>query len=321
MFMKVDTMNDPFLNLDGAVTSRFRPCIEILVFATLAREVLAPQFIAFHDEFCKQRGPTLNWYETNVMKTAKRLSGTPTDQVKQMLSDKKALKGYLLGVEQHLGASASEYALPSFQFFSEQDVTDPDDMAQRHFLRVCLPLDETKNPDGTVELLRTLLSMVDFDSGYCGHSYYWDTGSPEAERELAQSNRGWLARYPGLSYGKPLGLFSLVDFGILGVSWLTFLGKAKTGALGGSDALAARLPAAIETYPIANDRGLLIRAGTQPELGDVNRGRDLPSYHAVGKALASLAVPEEWIDNLLVTGMSAEESQEWYMRFFGDSDD
>jgi len=54
----------------------------------------------------------------------------------------------------------------------------------------------------------------------------------------------------------------------------------------------------------------------QPELGDVNRGRDLRAYHLVGKALASLAVPDDWIDNLLVTGMTAEESQEWYARFF-----
>jgi len=309
-------MSESILNPGGAATTRFRPCLEILLFATAARAALAPQFIAFHGEFCKQRGQALSWYKTNVMKTAKRLSGTAADQMQQMLSDKKALNGYLLGVEQHSGSSASEYALPAFQFFSEEDLSDPDDAAQRHFLRVCLPLDETGSPDRTVELVRTLLSLVDFDSGYCGHSYYWNTGDADAERELEQSNRGWLKRYPGLAYGKPLGLFSFADLGILGVSWLTFLSKAKAETLGGFDALASVLPAPIEVQSIDNDRGLLIRTGMQPELGDVNRGRDLRAYHLVGKALASLAVPDDWIDNLLVTGMTAEESQEWYARFF-----
>ena len=32
------------------------------------------------------------------------------------------------------------------------------------------------------------------------------------------TNRAWLERYPGLGYGTPLGLFSFVDLGILGVS-------------------------------------------------------------------------------------------------------
>jgi hypothetical protein len=65
---------------------------------------------------------------------------------------------------------------------------------------------------------------------------------------------------------------------------------------------------------------VLIRAGTQPELGDVNRGQALPAYHAVGKVLTPLRVPDDVIDNLLVTGMTPEESQAWYARFFGDED-
>jgi hypothetical protein len=313
-------MNDTILGGDAGAATHFRPCLEILVFCTAPRAALAPQFIEFHRAFCDHHGQALGWYKTNVMKTAKRLAGPANDQMAQMLGDRKALASYLLGVEQHSGASAADYAMPSFQFFSEEDLSDPDDRVARHMLRICLPLDETKAPDRTVERVLGLLALIDFDSGYGGFSYYWNTGDGEAERELERVNRGWLTRYPGLAYGKPLGLFSFADLGILGVSWLSFLGKSRVAELGGIDALASALPTPIDVQAIANDRGVLIRTGTQPELGDVNRGQTLPAYHAVGKVLAPLRVPDDWIDNLLVTGMTPEESQAWYARFFGDED-
>ena len=65
---------------------------------------------------------------------------------------------------------------------------------------------------------------------------------------------------------------------------------------------------------------VVIRAGRKPELGDVDPGRDLQPYRAVGRALAALAVPHDELENLLVTGMSAEQSQRWYLRFFVDRD-
>ena len=194
-------MNDTILGGDASAATHFRPCLEIMVFCTAARAALAPQFIEFHRAFCDHHGQALGWYKTNVMKTAKRLAGPANDQVAQMLGDRKALSSYLLGVEQHSGACAADYAMPSFQFFSVEDLSDPDDRVARHMLRICLPLDETKAPDRTVEWVLGLLALVDFDSGYGGFSYYWNTGDGEAVRVLERVNRGWLTRSPGLAYG------------------------------------------------------------------------------------------------------------------------
>ena len=290
--------------------------LEIIVFSTLPRAEAALGFINFYRTFFKRYGRCLGWYKTNVMKVCKKLNCTGLDQVQQMLTDKKALKSYLLGVEQHSGPSANQYGLPSFEFFSEEDMSDPQELIKRSFLRICLPIQEVAHADDFVAFVQSLLAEIDFESGYCGYSYYWNTSDSDAERELQKVNRGWLLRFPGLAYGKPLALISFVDKGILGVNWLTLIGFAQAKQLGGPKALNQLLGQHIEVAEIANNRGVLIRAGNEPELGDTNRNQHLSHYHKVGRAVSDLQMPDEWRENFSVVGLTPEESQEWYGRFF-----
>lgn len=306
------------LQVDGETWPAVQPAIELILFSRTPREKAAPGFLALYNAFVQKYKPPFKWYQTNVMRTFKALPGAGADQIKQMLTDKKSLKSNLLGVEQHSGPKATQMGLPAFQFFSEEELSDPSDPIHHSFVRMCW---EPSEPEGADDLFASIVAAaaeVEFDSGYCGYSYYWDTGSSEAEADLTRVHRGWLTRFPGLAPGQPLGPFNFVDDGILGVSWVTLLGQARVEELGGRDAIVKKLGKGIEVKPIGRDRGVAIRAGNAPELGDVNCKQTLPLYKKVGLALADVKVPDETIENLALPGMNAEQVVAWYNRFFED---
>lgn len=305
------------LHVEGHKGSAVQPTLEIILFSSAPREKVAPGFVALYRALVERYGDTLKWHKTNVMKSFKKLSEAGVRQIEQMLTDKKALKGHLLGVEQHSGPAASHYELPTFEFFSEEDLSEPEDLIRHSFVRACLPIAEAARADDVHAFLRSALADVEFDSGYCGYSYYWNTGESDVERELAKVSRGWLTRFPGLGYGEPLALFSFVDKGVLGVNWITLLGQPLVERLGGEADLAVALGPSIDVQPIGGGRGVVIRAGVGPELGDANRNQKLPAYQKVGRAIADLRVPDEWIENMAMIGMSGEDVVEWYGRFFG----
>ena len=300
-------------------TPSLMPTLEIIVFALGPRAELAAGFVAFHELFCARHGAGLRWYKTNVMKASKALDGSAPAQFRHLLAQPKALTTPLLGVEQHAGPAAQSYGLPSFDFFSEPDAGGRKKAAHRSYLRICLPIAEAQRPDELVAEAKALLGTLAFESGYGGYSYYWDVTDSATERELEKKNRGWLLRYPGLGHGEPLASIGFASEGILGVSWLTFLGAGKAEDIGGKAALAESLGTGIEVHDIAGG-GLLIRAGRVPELGDSNR-QDWPAkYASVGAALAELAVPDDEIENLVLAGMDSDEVVDWYRRFFDAKD-
>jgi hypothetical protein len=307
------------LQLDGEMWPAVQPAIEIILYSRTPREKVAPGFVAFYNAFFRKYNPPFKWFKTNVMKTFKTLPGSGTDQIKQMLTDKKSLKSSLLGVEQHSGPKATQVGLPAFEFFSEEELSDPSDPIHHSFIRICWPPSEAEYADDLFAFFLAAAAEVEFDSGYCGYSYYWDIGSAEAEAALSKVHHGWLTRFPGLAPGDPLGPFNFVDDGILGVSWVTLLGQARVEELGGREAIAKKLGTGIiEVKSIGHDCGLAIRAGDSPELGDVNRNQKLPLYKNVGQALAEVKVPDETIENLALPGMNAEQVVAWYNRFFED---
>lgn len=313
----IDTLT---LHVNGKKWPAVQPALEVIVFSSAPRDKVAPGFVTLYKASVHRYKQAFKWYKTNVMKSCKKLSGSGTEQIEQMLTDKKALKSHLLGVEQHSGPSANEYGLPAFQFFSEEELSDPDDPIHHSFARLCVPVSEAERADDVYAFLRSALGDVEFDSGYCGYSYYWNTGDSDVERELAKVNRGWLMRFPGLGYGEPLAFLDFVDKGIIGVSWVTFLSQTLIERLEGEEILVAALKKAIEVKRIAHDRGFAVRAGTGPELGDMNRNQRLPQYHRVGHAVTALRIPDEWVENMAVIGLSAENVVEWYGRFFGNAE-
>jgi hypothetical protein len=305
------------LHVDDESWPAVQPVIELILFSGKPRAELVHGFIDFYTAVAGAQAMEFRWYQTNVMKTCRRLDGRQAgiDQVALMLTDKKSVKSPFVGVEHHSGPKADNFGPPAFQFFSVEDLSDPADPVHQSFVRLCLPPHVAAQSEHLYQSCLAAASHLPFDSGYCGYSYYWETGSSDVERELARVNRGWLLRYPGLAPGEPLALINFADKGLLGVSWITFVGQDYVERLGGIDALAAALPDA-QVTAIEPSRGVAIRAGEKPELGDVNRDQTLPNYGAVGEALAEVRVPDEWVENLALVGMNAEQVVEWFNRFF-----
>ena len=64
----------------------------------------------------------------------------------------------------------------------------------------------------------------------------------------------------------------------------------------------------------------ILIAGPKPQLGsrlprEVDR---LQSYRDVGRALAPIRLPDEYLEHINIPGLDEEETREWFLRFFGD---
>lgn len=122
-----------------------------------------------------------------------------------------------------------------------------------------------------------------------------------AEADHMQETWPFLARFPGLNYPIPYPKAAEGQGArkICGISWLTILGAPALAALGGRAHLVERLadawavvadeaprpglPPGIGLHDY--DGGLLIRAGTHPQMGDVNMGNIPEAYRTVSDAL------------------------------------
>jgi hypothetical protein len=94
-------------------------------------------------------------------------------------------------------------------------------------------------------------------------------------------------RYPGIELPEVPATLMAIPSGIKRINWLTFLGESLAKEIGNLDSLIAGR----HDYAISVERlpyGMLLVAGAEPRVGDVNRQEDLGPYHKVGAALAQL---------------------------------
>jgi hypothetical protein len=94
--------------------------------------------------------------------------------------------------------------------------------------------------------------------------------------------------------------------------WLTFLGKPLCDRVGGHEHLLKVLGPGIELRPIRD--GLLLRTGTTPPIGDVNRpDGDVEPLARVGRALSDLCI-KKWFDPCMY-GVDSDIADAWLRRF------
>lgn len=95
----------------------------------------------------------------------------------------------------------------------------------------------------------------------------------------------FLKRFPGLEFQFPLLSMPLWG-GIRTVNWLTIIGDRYVEALGGRAALTGMVPDDVTLHDY--DGGVLIQAGAEPELGDVNNGIWPEKYRNINAILRPL---------------------------------
>jgi hypothetical protein len=134
----------------------------------------------------------------------------------------------------------------------------------------------------TVAYLRGVAEELPYDSGYASLALLCGGGSQEFAFSRAASPLAH--RHPGLDMPDNDAKRIFLDRQLPGAYWLTFVGPASLGRLGGADALRHALDAAISVEPVG--AGVMLRAGPRPEPGDVNRSENLPLLRKMAKVLA-----------------------------------
>ena len=121
------------------------------------------------------------------------------------------------------------------------------------------------------------------------------------------------SRYPGLEIDDPMSHGLATVNGIKGGNWLTVLSTHFVKRLGGHDGLREQLgePFVVKEY----DGGLIIIAGTVPEVGDRNRDIDTPLYRKLAKVLKPIRLQHH--PPPYAAGRLAEEGEyaAWLARF------
>jgi len=137
------------------------------------------------------------------------------------------------------------------------------------------------------------------------------------DRGLVQSYSPDIAafafRYPGIEIDRPMSHKFAIQEGIKGGNWLTILSNHFVEKLDGSDNIIKKLeePFVLESY---ND-GILVIAGTAPEVGDRNRNIDTPQYRKLAKVLRPIRI--RYHPCVYPKGRFSEEGvfAEWMARF------
>jgi Protein of unknown function (DUF3396) len=107
--------------------------------------------------------------------------------------------------------------------------------------------------------------------------------------------------------------FAVEKGGIKCINWLTFLNAVHVERLGGVERLKRDLGADVPVRSL--EGGVMVQAGPQPQIGDVNRQQDLPLYRRVGRVLAPVRSREHPAFLRREGVPSREATQKWLSRF------
>jgi len=256
-------------------------CINITIYWLGPLFVHRDGILHFYQRSLELIGSNLRHYRTGEMKSAERLDRGALELIPKWLqSPGQANDIYMLTLESHMLPD-----IPSDTAFGLWAV--PFKKYLVGAIRVVLPANFRMVGDEDLQdVALDLVSKMNFHSGYCGYGINWDPGG--RYRTISRRVLGKLARrFPGLDLTDIFSSLMAVPFGIVRINWLTFLGSTILEMLGGIDNLRGRL-AGGDTELVETSGGLMIKGGSEPGIGDVNRFEMLESYHVVGRALSTV---------------------------------
>jgi hypothetical protein len=123
--------------------------------------------------------------------------------------------------------------------------------------------------------------------------YSYGYGSPcLAYGDSIRAALGPGRRHPGFDIALGIACRVDIDEKALGAYWLNFLGESLCQKLGGTKELAKKLGPPIIVKEVGDNR-IIVRLGSEPEVGDTNRQIELPLYRQFAKVTESeLHVPK-----------------------------
>lgn len=136
------------------------------------------------------------------------------------------------------------------------------------------------NAAAFVATMRQVAEKLTFVCGYVSPCLRWsELDSPRGIEEA----KGLAARHTGYDLQANLACRLRLGRHVRGARWLSFLGPDLVRTLGGGAAVRESLPEAIGVSPLSS--GLMIQAGTLPEIGDANRAQGTPLLREVARVL------------------------------------
>lgn len=285
------------------------PCFEVVLFSSSplhaqarAHSILLSRFIECHARF-------LRFYATA---TSDRLMSTTSKRLQSRirLSSLERHVGDTVGLFAHSGLSDRAVMPAGLDFFHD----DSEPAAAHAYFRGVFPIDVAfDRTDEFVSEIVELIGDYPFSHGYAGLSYFWQVLDPWVHEAVTEQQAGLLHRHPGLGYGHPMEFAEVALQGLIGISWLTLIGKSVASSSTVARRLGRELTKLVSIQQLPG--GTLLRLGDRPEIGDRNRRKTLPLYGAVGRALDPFKAPadEVWIDGM---DPDSDEMESWFHRFF-----
>jgi hypothetical protein len=273
----------------------YTPSLQIVLYAKKPLPKLSAGAIACYELFVEKFGDSLNWYLAENMRKVRRFSEKYAEVFPTLCKE-------------------PEICLPLYHLFNGsglQDFQPPlfatGGYAEFSWLQVHLPPTLADNWKELFTLLTAMAEPFPFRYGTVGLSLCWNDMSPDRDVQVSKLIGPLLKRYPGFNLGTPR---EICDQAMPPVNWLTLLGPELLGKLGGVAKVRKTLSGnAISVTPIGD--GAFIRAGESPQVGDRNRGDDVPAYRKVGSYLKDYRGDQE----IELDGLTLSASEKWLARF------
>jgi hypothetical protein len=151
------------------------------------------------------------------------------------------------------------------------------------FVEMRFPSDflRTFTIDRFVNFSRDCGQELPFDSGYAARALCRsDTGRVSKSGQIIS---GLALRHPGFDIPLNHAIRFRLGQQCRGAYWLTFLGTPILEKLGGADAFLANTDPQLSMTVLPG--GVMVRAGNEPEVGDVNRRKALPHLEKLARLL------------------------------------
>ena len=248
---------------------------------------------------------TLRYYATETMRVHKPITARAMGMIPTWLKPGAPKKEYFA---LELKAGVAYQDAPEFKF----EVWAVEKSPQANLVSLAFPASWGKEkPDEMLDVVRQLSDLFPFSSGLAGYAFECSRYAKEESQTHA-----WRMSmvHPGIDIVRvPVDAKAAGTDAVKGIGWLTLLGKALVAQIGTVETLRRKLGPDIDV--IETRHGVIIQAGPNPMIGDVNRGETLPLYRRVYGVLAP------WIQIAAERSMSfnlvddfVERTEAWYAR-------
>jgi hypothetical protein len=251
-----------------------------------------------------RRAPTerLEWYTTSMMDQWIRTSPSNVQALVESLP-----AGWTAGRPRHLFAFrlVDDTDAPEC-WFSYREV-DPALEARPGFLSVGFP---QSTPPRT--LLDFVVEVASAESYVCGTAGYVASFNEWEKPTAFTVFHRWAKRFAGLDLEDPDRFAWVTPTGLVTTSWLTLLGRPllEHFQIDVPTMLHRRFRSNVEAVDLRS--GILVRAGSDPTLGDVNQLRIPHAYAEVARALEPYLCPA--LPPMYGPFSDAEETLAWQRR-------